>query len=75
MTAAQTNKAVTRGVAAPTCAVRLIDRRTGAAHRVNGAPLVVFTRDVPGATAQLMQNRDAAHWEIRVDALATGDGK
>lgn len=71
MTAAQTKQAVTRSVAAPTCAVRLIDRRTGAAHRVNGAPLVLFTRDVNAAAAQLMQNRDATHWEIRVDAIAT----
>ena len=27
-----------------TCAVHLIDRRTGSAHRINGTPLVIFTR-------------------------------
>ena len=54
----------------PTCAVRLIDRRTGLTHRVNGSPLVVFTRSNPSeAVADLLEGRDAAVWEARVEPL------
>ena len=42
--------------ARPTCAVRLIDRRTGSVHRVNGTPLVVFTRNPDEAVADLLQH-------------------
>jgi hypothetical protein len=51
------------------CAVRLIDRRTGSVHRVNGAPLVIFARDTAAATAELMANRDQSLWDIRIDPL------
>lgn len=51
------------------CAVRLIDRRTGATHRVNGTPLVLFTRNPEEATAELLQGRNAAVWEVRVDPI------
>lgn len=71
MTAVQTKPAVTRGVA-PTCAVLLIDRRTGSVHRVNGAPLVVFARDPAVAAAELLQDRNADLWEVRIDALQGG---
>jgi hypothetical protein len=54
---------------APTCAVRLIDRRTGQTHRVNGSPLVIFTRNLPEAVADLLEGRDATVWEARIEPL------
>jgi hypothetical protein len=58
------------GLPAPTtCAVRLIDRRTGLTHRVNGSPLVIFTRNPADAAADLLEGRDASVWEARVEAL------
>ena len=53
----------------PTCAVRLIDRRTGLTHRVNGSPLVIFTRNPSEAVADLLEGRDTAVWEARIEAL------
>lgn len=52
-----------------TCAVGLIDRRTGAAHRINGRPLVILTRRPNEAAAELLQGRDPAVWEARVEPL------
>jgi len=51
------------------CAVRLIDRRTGAAHRINGRPLTLFTRRPQEAAAELLEGRDPAHWEVRIDPI------
>lgn len=53
-------------------AVRLIDRRTGRAHRINGTPLVLFTRNPAEAAAELLQGRDPRHWEARVDPILAG---
>lgn len=53
----------------PTCAVRLIDRRTGRPHRVNGSPLVLFTRRPEEAVAELLEGRDPAVWEARVEPM------
>lgn len=53
----------------PTCAVRLIDRRTGQTHRVNGSPLVIFTRNPSEAVADLLEGRDATVWEARIEPL------
>jgi hypothetical protein len=52
-----------------TCAVRLIDRRTGLTHRVNGSPLVIFTRNPSDAVADLLEGRDATVWEARVEPI------
>lgn len=60
---------------APSCAVHLIDKRTGAAHRVNGTPLVIFTRQPELAVAELLAGRDPDIWEARVDAIETGGAK
>jgi len=68
MPTAQTT-AITNRASAPVCAVRLIDRRTGTVHRVNGAPLILFARDPGAAAAELLTNRDRALWEVRVDPL------
>lgn len=54
-----------------TCAVRLVDRRTGALHRVNGTPLVLFTRRPDEAVAELLSGRDPKVWEARVDRIRT----
>lgn len=54
-----------------TCAVRLIDRRTGRPHRINGAPLVVYTRQPHLAVAELLRGRDPALWEARIEPLGT----
>jgi hypothetical protein len=51
------------------CAVRLVDRRTGLTHRVNGSPLVLFTRNPVEAIAELLSGRDASVWEARVEPL------
>jgi hypothetical protein len=56
----------------PTCAVRLFDRRTGTAHRINGAPLVIFTRRPDEAAADLLDGRDPAVWEARIEPLSPG---
>jgi hypothetical protein len=68
MPAAQTTPTANR-MAAPVCAVRLIDRRTGRVHRVNGAPLVLFSRDTVAAAAELLLNRDRTLWDVRIDPL------
>lgn len=55
--------------ASATCAVRLIDRRTGLTHRVNGSPLMIFTRNPSEAVADLLEGRDAKVWEARVELI------
>ncbi|MCZ8153353.1 MAG: hypothetical protein O9292_13315 [Rhodobacteraceae bacterium] len=52
-----------------TCAVRLIDRRTGQTHRVNGSPLVIFTKLPAEAADELLAGRDRALWEARIEPL------
>lgn len=69
MTAALTTTATRRNIAAPTCAVRLIDRRTGAALRVNGAPLIVYSRNAEEAAADLLRDRDATIWQVRIEPI------
>ncbi|GAA0284006.1 hypothetical protein [Rhodovulum strictum] len=54
-----------------TCMIRLVDRRTGAPLRLNGSVLRVFTRDPRAAVAELLEGRDPALWEARVDILRT----
>jgi hypothetical protein len=57
-------------VLSPTaCAVHLIDRRTGQSHRINGRPLVLFTRTPDEAVAGLLEGRDASVWEARVEPI------
>ena len=51
------------------CVVRLVDRRTGKAHRINGAPLTLFTCDPDEAVAELLRNRDPRIWEARVERI------
>lgn len=58
-----------------TCAVRLIDRRTGTAHRINGTPLVIFTREPGVAVAELLDGRDLSVWEARIETLCAGAGR
>lgn len=53
----------------PTCVVQLINRATGKEHRINGQPLVLFTRDPEEVEAGLMRNRDPRDWETRVELL------
>jgi hypothetical protein len=61
-------------VLSPTaCAVQLIDRRTGQSHRINGRPLVLFTRTPDQAVAELLEGRDASVWEARVEPIGTAD--
>lgn len=57
------------------CAVRLIDRRTGRPHRINGSPLVLFTRTPDVAVSELLSGRDAALWEARVEPIGTDTRK
>ena len=71
MPTAQTTLIANR-TTSPVCAVRLIDRRTGRVHRVNGAPLVLFARDTNAAAAELLFNRDRNLWDVRIDPLPAG---
>ncbi|TAG31299.1 MAG: hypothetical protein EAZ40_00650 [Rhodobacterales bacterium] len=57
------------------CAVRLIDRRTGQTHRINGSPLVLFTKFPEEAVAELLSGRDAAVWEARVEPIGAAPRK
>ena len=57
------------------CAVRLIDRRTGQTHRINGSPLVLFTKSPDEAVAELLSGRDATVWEARVELIGTAASK
>lgn len=52
-----------------TCAVRLVDRRSGLTLRLNGSPLVLFTRRPDEAVAELLEGRDPAVWEARIEPL------
>lgn len=56
------------------CAVRLVDRRTGQTHRINGSPLVLFTRTPDVAVAELLSGRDVSVWEARVEPLGLSRG-
>lgn len=61
-----------QAMAAPqrqTCAVRLVDRRTGLTHRINGSPLLVFTKAPEAAAAELLAGRDPAVWEARIETV------
>lgn len=51
------------------CAVRLVDRRTGLTHRVNGSPLVLFTKNPAEAVAELLAGRDTRVWEARIEPI------
>jgi hypothetical protein len=64
-----------RPLRAATCAVRLIDRRTGQTHRINGSPLVIYTRNPEETAAELLAGRDATVWETRVEPLSQGSRK
>lgn len=52
-----------------TCAVRLIDRRTGRPHRVNGRAVVLFSSRPETAAAELLMGRDASVWEVRIEQI------
>lgn len=52
-----------------TCAVQLFDRRTGSPHSVNGTPLVIYTRSPEDAVADLLEGRDAAIWDVRIEEI------
>ncbi|MDQ2066708.1 hypothetical protein Q9295_09995 [Xinfangfangia sp. CPCC 101601] len=54
-----------------TCAVGLIDRRTGRPHRINGQPVVLYTKKPAAAVAKLLSGRDVTVWEARVDLIET----
>ncbi len=51
------------------CAVRLVDRRTGQTHRINGRPLVLYTRNPADAVADLLEGRDPSVWEARIEPI------
>jgi hypothetical protein len=44
-------------------------RRTGRTHRVNGSPLVLFTKNPNEAVAELLAGRDARVWEARIEPI------
>ncbi len=58
-----------RGQAAPTYAVTLVDRRTGAALRLNGGPVTLYSRDPEAARAELLRSRNPALWDVRVEPI------
>lgn len=54
------------------CAVRLVDRRTGQTHRINGSPLILFTQRPEEAASELLSGRDPLVWEARIEPLGSG---
>ena len=54
------------------CLVQLIDRRTGAGHRMNGRVVMTYSSDPDEAVAELMAGRDPAVWEARVTRMTGG---
>ncbi len=54
------------------CAVSLIDRRTGSPLRINGSPVVLFSRQPHEAAADLLSGRNPAVWEARIEPLNHG---
>lgn len=56
----------------PMHAVWLIDRRTGAAHRVNSEPQVIHTRHPDVASAELLKGRDPSVWKTVAYPLGQG---
>ena len=54
-----------------TYAVRLIDRRTGMAQRINGKLFTVYTKHPQETVAEMMRSRSASCWEARVAPLIT----
>ncbi|MES2664563.1 MAG: hypothetical protein V4712_00590 [Pseudomonadota bacterium] len=59
---------------APVCAVRLINRRTGLPHRINGTPLELLTRAPEEAGRDLLRNRDTTEWRVEVVPLPRPSG-
>ncbi|MDP5308703.1 hypothetical protein [Paracoccus spongiarum] len=57
----------------PLCAITLIDRRTGRPHRVNGAALVLLSRDPDMAALELLAGRDTRIWDARIQPLPPTD--
>ncbi|MDZ4094545.1 MAG: hypothetical protein U1D35_06505 [Paracoccaceae bacterium] len=57
-----------------TCAVRLIDRRTGRPHRIGGSALTVFTKTPVETAAEILSGRDPEIWEARIEPLTTTGG-
>jgi hypothetical protein len=52
-------------------ALSLVDRRTGAPLRRDGAVLTIFTRTPDAAAAEALRHRDASVWRVRIERLAT----
>lgn len=55
-----------------TCAVQLFDRRTGRARRINGTPLVIYTRNPSTAVEGLLEGRDPTNSEARIHEIEAG---
>jgi len=51
------------------CSVSLIDRRTGAIARRNGAALIAYSHSPAETAARLLAGRDPAIWEARIAPL------
>lgn len=51
------------------CSVSLIDRRTGAIARRNGAALIAYSYSPAETAALLLAGRDPAIWEARIAPL------
>ena len=54
------------------CALRLIDRQTGACHCINGNPFTVYSRHPFETADELMAGRDATKWLVQVEPLKRG---
>lgn len=54
------------------CALRLIDRSTGARLSINGKPFTVYSRQPLETADEMMEGRDAAKWLVQVEPLKRG---
>ncbi|WP_096787413.1 hypothetical protein [Rhodobacter sp. CZR27] len=55
--------------AGPVWSLHLVHRETGAVMRVNGMPLVIYTRDATEGLASLLEDRDPRLWRAEVSRV------
>lgn len=56
--------------ASPVWSLHLVHRETGDVLRLNGMPLVIFTRDATEGLVSLLEDRDPRLWRAEVSQVA-----
>lgn len=55
--------------AGPVWCLHLVNRVTGDVLRLNGMPLVIYTRDASEGVASLLEDRDPRQWRAEVSRV------